>query len=241
MMDEYIDHYFSSTSWADGDVKESSCWGYVETGQPNLLLPASIRLYENDKGNPPLSMISSKPSVEKSPITLGVESNYAVDKCLISGNTLLQNVSQSCRDKASPTMNCSLQYDTALPTLASFNLTYPNQLPVVDELTSSPSLAKAGIVHNGIDSERLEYHRSFKEMQNLSMARLRPSASNEGVLSMSALMGQDSLQQLGLQEGNLDDETDFMRKRYVSMDRILQLDKLSATSTIEVLAISDFI
>ncbi|XP_050220007.1 uncharacterized protein LOC126670347 [Mercurialis annua] len=29
-MDEYIDHLFPSSSWANGDVKERSCWGYSE-------------------------------------------------------------------------------------------------------------------------------------------------------------------------------------------------------------------
>ncbi|KAF2304223.1 hypothetical protein GH714_028647 [Hevea brasiliensis] len=195
-------------------------------------------------------MISSKPSVEcihtpdKSPLTLGSESNYAVDKCLISGNAQLQKVSQNCRGKVSPTMNGSLkvgsvgvQYDKSLPTLASLNLSYPKQLPVVDELTSSLSLTEVSITeagnvgHDGLDSEQFEYHRSIKDMHNLSMAKVWPSASHEDVSSISALMGQDMVQQFGIQEGNLDDKSDFMRKRHVSMDQILQLDKLSTTVT----------
>ncbi|XP_015572945.1 transcription factor bHLH110 isoform X1 [Ricinus communis] len=240
-MDEYIDRLFSSSPWADGDAKERSCWDYSETGQLNVSVSTSLRLHENDKGNSLLSVTSSEQNIDCLPaqdtpsLGLDSESDYVVDKGLFSGKAQSQKEGQNCNHDPSPMINGSLkmknmglQYDTALPTLNSVGLSYSKQLPVLDDLTSPLSFTKAN--RAGLnDSARFEYQRSFKDVQNpSSMTQLWPSTSFEDVSSLSAAMGQDTTQQFDLQ-GNLGDDLDFLGRRYISMDNILQLDKLSAS------------
>lgn len=198
-MDKYIDQIFSSSLWADGDSKERSSRGYCEIGQPNLLLPISLRLYENNKG----IISSTKSGDDQSQSQKEDEKNCNYGKASPIMNSCLK------------IGNMGLQYDTDL---GSLNFNYPKLLPVVDELTSSPSFTEAGNVGN-----------NGNDMQNLSsIPQLCPSVSYEGV---SSVMEQDIMQQFSLKEGNLEDEMDLMGKRYVCLDQILQLDKLSNAVT----------
>ncbi|KAL9362301.1 hypothetical protein Peur_045086 [Populus x canadensis] len=246
MMDEYLNHLISSSSLVDGDVKESSSWVCSEPNQPNAFLPTSLELYQDDKKNSPVSMISSNQSVESlatqdtSSVVLGSESDYAVDKVLISEQARLQNDCQNCNGNPSPDGmargnlkfgNTGLQCNGILPTLSSLN--YPNQLPIVGDLTSYLSFSEASNAGcNG--KEQSEYLRSLKNLQNLSsIPQLWPSQSYEGVSSLPPLMGQDRIEGSGLRGGNLDDDMHIMGKGYMGMDEILRLDKLSASPTTE--------
>ncbi|KDP33969.1 hypothetical protein JCGZ_07540 [Jatropha curcas] len=128
---------------------------------------------------------------------------------------------QNCNHKPSILNGClkignvGLQYGSAIPALGSVDLSYPKQLQVVDEV--------------GID---VGYSYNSSAIQNLSsIPQLWPLASYDSVSSVSAVMGQDKMQQFSLHGGSLEDETDFMEKRYVCMDQILQLDKLSEAVT----------
>ncbi|XP_065851340.1 uncharacterized protein [Euphorbia lathyris] len=228
MMDEYIGTFFSSSSMVDGDVKERSSWDYRETDQPNLLLPTSLTLYENesDKGNCKLS-------------TQSLPSNIEPDAAFeIFGEAQLEKIGENCIDRVSPTPmmngslkvgNMSFQYDAAFDPL---NLgCYSKQIQGVDDLTPSFSFAGAGYV--GGLCEQFEYNRSFTDLQNLSaMQQTWPSSSYRGVSSGSTVMGQQPTGQFGIQEANLDDELDFMLKRNMSMDQII-LENLSASVTTE--------
>lgn len=246
MMDEYLNHLISSSSLVDGDVKESSSWVCSEPNQPNAFLPTSLELYQDDKKNSPVSMISSNQSVESlatqdtSSVVLGSESDYAVDKVLISEQARLQNDCQNCNGNPSPDGmsrgnlkfgNTGLQCNGILPTLSSLN--YPNQLSIVGDLTSYISFSEASNA-GCTGREQSEYLRSLKNLQNLSsIPQLWPSQSYEGVSSLPPLMGQDRIEGSGLRGGNLDDDMHIMGKGYVGMDEILRLDKLSASPTTE--------
>ncbi|CAK7352286.1 unnamed protein product [Dovyalis caffra] len=245
-MDEYLNHLISSSSLVDGDMKERSSWVCSEPNQPNVFLPSSLELYQDDKKNSPGSMISSNQSVESlvtqdtSSVVLGSESDYAVDKGLISEEAPLQNDGLNCSGNPSPDGmasgnfkfgNMGLQCDAILPSLNSLN--YPKHFPVVGDLTSYLSFTEASNAGcNG--REQSEYLRSYKNLQNLSsIPQLWPSQSYDGISSLPPLMGQDRMEGFGLQEGNLDDDMDIMGKKYVGMDKILRLDKLSASPTKE--------
>ncbi|XP_011039907.1 PREDICTED: transcription factor bHLH66-like [Populus euphratica] len=246
MMDEYLNHLISSSSLVDGDVKETSSWVCSEPNQPNSFLPTSLELYQDDKKNSPVSMISSNQSVESlatqdtSSVVLGSESDYAVDKVLISEQAQLQNDCQNCSGTPSPDGmargnlkfgNTGLQCNGILPTLSSLN--YPNQLSIVGDLTSYISFSEA--TNAGCNGrEQSEYLRSLKNLQNFSsIPQLWPSQSYEGVSSLPPLMGQDRIEGSGLRGGNLDDDMHIMGKGYVGMDEILRLDKFSASPTTE--------
>ncbi|KAG5243585.1 hypothetical protein OIU76_009508 [Salix suchowensis] len=246
MMDEYLNHFISSSPVVDGDAKERSSWVCSEPNQPNAFLPSSLELYQDDKKNSPVSMISSNQSVESlatqdtSSVFLGGESDFAVDKGLISEQAQLQNDCQNCNGNPSPDGmacgnlkfgNMDLQCNAILPILSSLN--YQFQLPIVGDLTSYISFSEANNAEcNGI--EQSEHLRSLKNLQNLSsIPQLWSSQSYEGVSSLPPMMGQDRIEGSGLRGGNLDDDMHIMGKGYVGMDKILRLDKLSASPTTE--------
>uniref|UniRef100_A0A6N2L987 BHLH domain-containing protein n=1 Tax=Salix viminalis TaxID=40686 RepID=A0A6N2L987_SALVM len=246
MMDEYLNHFISSSSIVDGDAKERSSWVCSEPNQPNAFLPTSLELYQDDKKNSPVSMISSNQSVESlatqdtSSVFLGSESDFAGDKGLISEQAQLQNDCQNCNGNPSPDGmacgnlkfgNLDLQCNAILPILSSLN--YQFQLPIVGDLTSYISFSEANNAEcNGI--EQSEHLRSLKNLQNLSsIPQLWSSQSYEGVSSLPPMMGQDRIEGSGLRGGNLDDDMHIMGKGYVGMDKILRLDKLSASPTTE--------
>ena len=50
IMDEYLDHLFSSTTWSDVDMKdEGSSWICGEPSQTNGMMSGSIGIYKGDK------------------------------------------------------------------------------------------------------------------------------------------------------------------------------------------------
>lgn len=68
-MDDYLDQYFTSSSWSDVNVKERSPWVLSEPDQPNALLPSS-----------PISMIGSNHGMEclatqSTPLVVGPQMN----------------------------------------------------------------------------------------------------------------------------------------------------------------------
>ena len=90
-MDDYLDQYFSSSSWSDVNVKERSSWVHSEPEQPDALLPSSLGVYQDDKNSSPVSMISSNHSMKclaaHSTPSLGPggEPGCGVERGLLSG------------------------------------------------------------------------------------------------------------------------------------------------------------
>ncbi|XP_031267466.1 uncharacterized protein LOC116125896 [Pistacia vera] len=243
MMDEYLDQYLSSSSWSDVNAKERSTLDYCE--RQNGLLPISVELYEDDEKNSPASIISTNHTIESladqdlSSIVLGEESDYSVDKNLLSENAQAQKDYENCNGNLSSKMNGSLKlgnvglrYDTAIPGLGSVNPSYPNKLPVVSHISSSDlSFTELGHL-GGNGSELSDIQRSVRDLQTLSPIPgfWFPSSYKE-VSSLSHVMGQDRIQCFGLQAANINNDTDTTRTRYVGMEKILQFDSLPASVT----------
>ncbi|KAJ0031644.1 hypothetical protein Pint_13589 [Pistacia integerrima] len=243
MMDEYLDQYLSSSSWSDVNAKERSTLDYCE--RQNGLLPISVELYEDDEKNSPASIISANHTIESladqdlSSIVLGEESDYSVDKNLLSEDAQAQKDYENCNGNLSSKMNGSLKlgnvglrYDTAIPGLGSVNPSYPNKLPVVSHISSSDlSFTELGHL-GGNGSELSDIQRSVRDLQTLSPIPgfWFPSSYKE-VSSLSHVMGQDRIQCFGLQAANINNDTDTTRTRYVGMEKILQFDSLSASVT----------
>lgn len=242
MMDEYLDQYLSSSPWSDVNAKERSTWDYCE--QQNGLLPISLGVYEDDEKNSPASIISANHTMESladqdlSSIVLGEESDYSVDKNLLSEDAPAQKDYQNCNGNLSSKMNGSLKlgnvglrYDTAIPALGSVNLSYPKKLPVVSHMSSSElSFTELGHL-GGNGSELSDIQRSVRDLQTLSPIPGLWLPSSKEVSSLSPVMGQDRIQCFGLQSANINNDTDTTRNRYVGMEKILQFDSLPASVT----------
>ncbi|KAJ0090284.1 hypothetical protein Patl1_13688 [Pistacia atlantica] len=243
MMDEYLDQYLSSSSWSDANAKERSTLDYCE--RQNGLLPISVELYEDDEKNSPASIISANHTIESladhdlSSIVLGEESDYSVDKNLLSEDAQAQKDYENCNGNLSSKMNGSLKlgnvglrYDTAIPGLGSVNPSYPNKLPVVSHISSSDlSFTQLGHL-GGNGSELSDIQRSVRDLQTLSPIPgfWFPSSYKE-VSSLSHVMGQDRIECFGLQAANINNDIDTTRTRYVGMEKILQFDSLPASVT----------
>ncbi|WCJ42878.1 basic helix-loop-helix (bHLH) DNA-binding superfamily protein [Euphorbia peplus] len=221
MDEDYIDSFFCASLMEDQDIKDR-CSLYTDTHQPNLLFPT----YENEsvKGN---SKISTHYTSSLAP---NIEPDAAAFEMF--GDAQLENIAQNCIPNVPSIMNGSfkfghmnLHYDAAFDPL---NLSYSKQIPCVEDLTPTFSLAEQSNV--GGVCEQLQYNSSFTDLQNLSsMHQTWPSSAYGGVSSGSAVIGQGPF---GTQEGQLDDELDFMVKRNMSMDQLI-LENLSASVTTE--------
>ncbi|KAL5783590.1 hypothetical protein ACOSP7_008619 [Xanthoceras sorbifolium] len=245
MMDEYFDQYLSSSSWSDVNAKENSSWDYYgESDQRDGLLPSSLGVYEDDEKHSPGSILSANHTMESltaqdtSSAVLGGESDYGVDKSLLSGEA--QNQIDGHKLPSNRKLNGSLKlgnaamhYDAAIHSLSSVNHGSPKQLPVVGEMTSSLSYLESGHF-GGHDSELSEIQRSLRNLHTLSpIAELWLPPSYEEVSSLSPVTGQDGTQSFGLQGANSNNVIDTTANKYVGMDKILQFDNLSASITTE--------
>ncbi|XP_044463844.1 uncharacterized protein LOC123194617 isoform X2 [Mangifera indica] len=216
-MDEYLDQYFSSSSWSDVNARERSTWDYCE--QQNGLLPVSLGVYEDDEKNSTASIVSANQTMESLAykdllsIVLGEESDYSDDKNLLSEDAQALKDYQNCSGSLSSKMNGSLKLgnvglrcDTAIPAFDSINLSYPKKPPVVNHMTSSDlSLSNSGNLGG------FWLPSSYKEVSSLSAVR------------------QDRIQCFGLQAANISNDRDTTRNRYVGMQKILQFDNLPAS------------
>ncbi|KAK1551314.1 hypothetical protein Q3G72_033786 [Acer saccharum] len=240
-MDEFLDQYFSSSSWSEVNAaKENSSWDYYsESDQRNGLLPSSLRVYKEDEKNSPGSILSANHTMESlaaqdtsSAVLGGESSDYGVvDKSLLSGEAQNRNLSSNGSLKFG---NAGLCYDAAaIPTLSSVNHGSPKQLAVVGDMTSSLSYLESGHF-GGHDSELSEIQRSLRNLQTLSpIPELWLPPSHEEVSSLSPVNGRDGTQGFGLQGTNLNNVIDTTAHKYAGVDRILQLDNLSASITTE--------
>ncbi|XP_024953668.1 uncharacterized protein LOC102611966 isoform X2 [Citrus sinensis] len=235
-MDEYLDHYFSSSSWSDVNAKERSSWDYSEPLQQNQLLPNSIGVYKDDEKNSPVGIaMEGLAAQDTSSFVLGEESEYGIDKNLLSEETQYEKDGQNCNGNLSSMNrslklgNVGLQYDPAIPTLGSMNLGSPKQLPLIGEMTTSPSFVDSEHV-GGNSSELSDIQRSLRDLQTISPSpELWLPTSYEEVSSLSSVIEQPRTRGFYLQGATMNHDVDTTGNRYVGMDKILQFDYLSAS------------
>ncbi|KAL9444920.1 hypothetical protein AB3S75_018000 [Citrus x aurantiifolia] len=235
-MDEYLDHYFSSSSWSDVNAKERSSWDYSEPLQQNQLLPNSIGVYKDDEKNSPVGIaMEGLAAQDTSSFVLGEESEYGIDKNLLSEETQYEKDGQNCNGNLSSMNrslklgNVGLQYDPAIPTLGSMNLGSPKQLPLIGEMTTSPSFVDSEHV-GGNSSELSDIQRSLRDLQTISPSpELWLPTSYEEVSSLSSVIEQPRTRGFYLQGATMNHDVDTTGNRYVGMDKILQFDCLSAS------------
>lgn len=235
-MDEYLDHYFSSSSWSDVNAKERSSWDYSEPLQQNQLLPNSIGVYKDDEKNSPVGIaMEGLAAQDTSSFVLGEESEYGIDKNLLSEETQYEKDGQNCNGNLSSMNrslklgNVGLQYDPAIPTLGSMNLGSPKQLPLIGEMTMSPSFVDSEHV-GGNSSELSDIQRSLRDLQTISPSpELWLQTSYEEVSSLSSVIEQPRTRGFYLQGATMNHDVDTTGNRYVGMDKILQFDCLSAS------------
>ncbi|KAF8393691.1 hypothetical protein HHK36_021938 [Tetracentron sinense] len=244
-MDEFFDHYLSSSSWSDVNATERSSWvanGLTQTG----LLADSDGVCEGDKKNSPISMIPSSRNMEnlatQGTIFVVGDSNYGLDKGLPLGEAQNQQDGSTCARKPSlnEVVNGSskaeyfcMQLNTTMSTPATLNLSSPKLLPVVHGFADSPcSLHKSGPVgSNG--SEPCEVHQSLRDSHSFpSIPQLWPSPPYGGVASSSPTMKQHKLQGFGFQGEYMDSEAKVLENRCLGGEKFLQHDKLSASVSI---------
>ncbi|XVE70778.1 hypothetical protein DITRI_Ditri10aG0098100 [Diplodiscus trichospermus] len=239
-MDDYLDQYFSSSSWSDVNVKERSSWIHGEPEQPHALLSCSLGVYQDGKNNSPVSMIGSNHSMEclaatSTPLVPN-ESGCGVQNGLLSGECGPQMDGENCRGNSSKEMlkgsfgfgNLELQFNTAVHSSGLLSLDSSKDLPVVGNMTSSLSFNGRGhVISNGGESS--EFQRSLPRLETLSpISQFWHPQPYEGVSSLPTLIGQTRMQSSCLQgeNGNIDGY-DGNINRFVEIDKILQPENLS--------------
>ncbi|KAF8401157.1 hypothetical protein HHK36_014461 [Tetracentron sinense] len=247
-MDEFLDHLFSSSSWSDVNATEGSSWVCNDPAHTNELLPNSIGVHKGDGKNSPMSMISSGQSMESlttqcSPsILVGGDSIYGHDKGLLSGEAQPQQEGPDCESE--PSLNnvvngnskagyLGLRLNTTISTPGTLNHSSPKLLPVVNGSATLPrSLPGSGPVGNN-GSETSDFQQSIRDSRSLpSIPQLWLPTLYGGVSSLSPVMGQDKLPGLGLQGEYVDSDANVLGNRYPRDEKILQLDNLSASISI---------
>lgn len=248
IMDEYLDHLFSSTSWSDVNVKEGSSWICGEPSQTNGMLSDSIGIYEGDKKNSPVGMTNSNLMIEglvtqdTSSIVLGGESDHGLGKGLLLEEAPRQQDLQNTEGNSSlnGAVNGSsevgyvgLQLNTPTSTPCSLDLGSPKQLSLIGGMSRS-SRPFTELDHVGCNgNEPSDFQRSVGNFQALPpIPQLWSQPSYGGGSSLSPVMGEYKMQGFGLQGEYVDNEMDIMRSRYVG-DEILQLDNISSAIPIK--------
>ncbi|EOY30144.1 Transcription factor bHLH69, putative isoform 1 [Theobroma cacao] len=239
-MDDYLDQYFSSSSWSDVNVNERSSWVHCEPDQPNALLPSSIGVYQDDKTSSPVRMISSNHTMgclaAQDRIPSG-ESGCGVELGLLSGEGEPQMDGQNCSSNSTKEMlngslafaNVELQFNTAVHSSGSLSLGSPKDLSVVGDLTPSLSFNERGhVICN--EGESSEFRRSLTGLETLSpIPKLWHPQPYDGVSSLPTLMGQTRMEISCLQGENGTVNNDGNINRFVEIDKILQPENLSAS------------
>ncbi|XVE97825.1 hypothetical protein REPUB_Repub03eG0052200 [Reevesia pubescens] len=242
-MDDYLDQYFSSSSWSDVNVKERSSWVHSDLDdQPHALLPSSLGVYQDDKNNSALSIISSNRSMEclaaqntPSLVPRG-ESGSGVEHGLLSGEDGAQMDGENCSGNSSKEMlngslgfgNLRLQFNTAVHSSGSLSLGSSKDLPAVGDLSPSLSFNERGhVICNGAESS--EFRRSPTGLETPPIPQLWHPQLYDGVSSLPTLMGQTRMQSSCLQGENGNEDDDGNINRFVEIDKILQPENFSAS------------
>lgn len=198
-MDNYLNQFFSSSSWSDVDVKERSSWGCCECGPPNEMLLNSAGVDEDDNNSSPTYLTNSNHSMESlaaqdaSSIVHDLESDAQDD-----GKHFKPNLSNGKVDRSFKVENPGLQYDVDIVTPCS--LASLEQLPLNGNMvrTSLSGIEPENVVCNNREPSIFErFNGDFETLSSIS--QLWPLQSYEGVpSSLSPGMGQHRMCSFGL-------------------------------------------
>lgn len=219
-MDDYLDQYFSSSSWSDANVKERSYWVHNEPDQPTEVFPSSN-----------LNSIECLAAHNTPPLVHNRGSGCSVEHGLPYGEGGLQMNGENCSGNSSQEMmngsfelrNLGLQLNTDVHSSGSLSLVSSNDVPVVDDMIPSLSFNERGhMICNGDESS--EFWRSFTGLETLSpIPQLWHLQPYDSVSSLPTLVGQSKVDD----EGNIN--------RFIEIDEILQPENLSASINAKVL------
>ncbi|MBA0864871.1 hypothetical protein Goshw_006837 [Gossypium schwendimanii] len=213
-MDDYLDQYFSSSSWSDVNVKERSYWVHNEPDQPNEVFPSSN-----------FNSIECLAAHNMPPLVHNRGSGCSVEHGLLYGEGGLQMNGENCSGNSSQEMmngsfelrNLGLQLNTDVHSSGSSSLVSLNDVPVVADMIPSLSFNERGrMISNGGESS--EFRRSFTGLETLSpIPQLWHLQPYDSVSSLPTLVGQTKVDD----EGNIN--------RFIEIDEILQPENLSAS------------
>ncbi|BFG39533.1 hypothetical protein CerSpe_258070 [Prunus speciosa] len=198
-MDNYLNQFFSSSSWSDVDVKERSSWGCCESAQPNEMLLNSAGVDEDDNNSSPTFLTNSNHSMESlaaqdaSSVVHDLESDAQDD-----GKNFKPNLSNGKVDGSFKVENPSLQFDVDIVNPCS--LASLEQLPLNGNMvrTSLSAIEPENVVCNNREPSIFErFNGDFETLSSIS--QLWPLQSYEGVpSSFSPGMGQHRMCSFGL-------------------------------------------
>ncbi|KAJ4952153.1 hypothetical protein NE237_028985 [Protea cynaroides] len=183
VMDEFIDHLLSSSSWSDVNATEKS-WPCSGSAQTNRLLPDSIGLIPSNQ------LIENLAAQGTSSVLVGGGSNCISGMRLVPREEVLHVAGSAAK-------SCS-----AIPESDS-----------VGSNSNEPSVCQ-------------------QALGDSSIAQLWPSSSYGTAPSLSPVLGQDKLQGLCLQEDFVDTDNSFLGSKYLGDDKILKMDDLPASVSI---------
>ncbi|KAH1067530.1 hypothetical protein J1N35_032517 [Gossypium stocksii] len=213
-MDDYLDQYFSSSSWSDVNVKERSYWVHNEPDQPNEVFPSS-----NFNSIECLAAHNTPPLVHNRGSGCSVEHGllYGEDGLQMNGENCSGNSSQEMMNGSFELRNLGLQLNTDIHSSGSLSLISSNDVPVVGDMIPSLSFYERGrMISNGGESS--EFRRSFTGLETLSpIPQLWHLQPYDSVSSLPTLVGQTKVGD----EGNIN--------RFIEIDEILQPENLSAS------------
>lgn len=249
IMDEYLDHLFSSTSWSDVNVKEGSSWICDEPSQTNGILSDTIGILEGDKKNSTVGMINSRLIIDglvtgdAASIILGGESVHGLEKGLLLDETpQLQDLQNSegnsslngAANGRSEVGYVGMQQNRTASTPGSLDLGSPKRSLLIGGTTrsSNPFTELDHAECNG--DEPSNFRRPAGNFEALSpIPHLWSQPSYGSASSLSPVMRQFNVLSSGLRGEYVDNEMNIMRNRYVG-DDVQQLDNISSAIPIKV-------
>ncbi|PIA43240.1 hypothetical protein AQUCO_02000579v1 [Aquilegia coerulea] len=238
-MDEFVDHFFSSSSWPDVDGSERSSWVGSEFDQTNGLLPDTMVAYEGGDNNLPATIIPSHPITDTllaqgTSMFAGGDPSFEHDKNLLSGEAQEQLL-QGGIDRGSKTSLLGLMDGNLNPgymdqqlntpvTLGTLSYSSPELLPAAIDLAKSPTSVQpeSGSVGSN-DSEPSEIQTTLRDPHSLTpIPHLWPMSSYRAVSSLPSIMVPDQLQGLGLQGQYVETDAAVLGNNNFKDDNFLQ-------------------
>ncbi|KAL5698560.1 hypothetical protein ACHQM5_029586 [Ranunculus cassubicifolius] len=216
-MDEFIDQFFSPTSWSDEKVSEASSW-VDQTGE----------VYKGNEKSVPATFVPLGHMEESSSMFVSEDSSFELERSLLLGESHSQP--RNAHYGSNPSLNGvidgssnSCYTDSQLnttPTICTINYDSPEILPFAIDPSTSPSVQlESGSVGSN-DSELSEMQPILKDSHSLnSNPHLWPPSSYGGI---SSLPTQDELQALGLQGQYLENPSDLLGNNSFKDDHSLQ-------------------
>ncbi|OVA13016.1 Myc-type [Macleaya cordata] len=235
-MDEFIDQFFSSSSWSDVSATERSSWVGSGPAERDGLLPDTMGTYEEDEKNLPRNSIPSSHVIER----FATVASYDIDKDLFieepqSQEEVLDHDRQPLLVGEVVNGNLKagymgLQSNMCPSTLGTQNSSSPELLPVLGGSANSPSAPPESGSVGSNDTETSGIHPSIGESHSFtSIPQIWPTPSYGGVSSLSPVLGQDKLQGFGLQGEYVDADVNVFGNRYLGDDKNLQMGNLHAS------------